>query len=137
MFYESVTTQIRYSFTNVRRDRLDSAGITRILASFNYDLQVYIAKYCTKVGNESVKNTPKACTNRVRIKGNSWLFLTIREMFSLKIRYKNHLPLFGHYFKKLFIVALLLYLLYIKLLIVPQRLFRKTEVEVTNTFNSY
>ena len=40
------------SFTSVRRDRLDLSGITRILAIFNYDLQVYTGKYCTKVGNE-------------------------------------------------------------------------------------
>ena len=40
------------SFTSVRWDRLDLSGITRILARFNYDLQEYIGKYCTKVGND-------------------------------------------------------------------------------------
>ena len=48
---------------------------------------------------EPVKNTPKACTNPVRINGNSWLFMTIREIFFLKLGIKSHLPLPGHYFQ--------------------------------------
>ena len=31
----------------------------------------------------TLKNTPKACTNPIRIKANLWLFLTIREIFSI------------------------------------------------------
>ena len=35
----------------------------------------------------------KSSTNQVRIKGNSWHFLTIREIFSLKLGIKCHIPL--------------------------------------------
>ena len=38
---------------------------------------------------KSVKNTPKACTDPVRIKENLWLFLTIREIFFKKLCIKN------------------------------------------------
>ena len=48
---------------------------------------------------ELVTNTPKACTNPIQIKGNSWLFLTIRKIFSIKLGIKSHLPLLGHYFE--------------------------------------
>ena len=34
----------------------------------------------------------KACTNHVRIQGKSWLFLTMRAIFSLKLGIKSHLP---------------------------------------------
>ena len=38
----------------------------------------------SEILHESVQNTPKASTNHVKIKGISWLYLTIREIFSLK-----------------------------------------------------
>ena len=41
----------------------------------------------------------ESSTNHVRIKGNSWQFLTIREIFSLKLGINCHLPLLEHYFK--------------------------------------
>ena len=40
----------------------------------------------------------ESSTNQVRIKGNSWQFLTIREIFSLKLGIQYHLPLLGYYF---------------------------------------
>ena len=40
-----------------------------------------------------------ASTNQVRIKGNSLQFLTIREIFSLKLGIKCHFPLLGHHFQ--------------------------------------
>ena len=37
--------------------------------------------------------------NQVRIKGTSGQFLTIRDISSLKLGIKGHLPLLGHYFQ--------------------------------------
>ena len=51
----------------------------------NGKIQLRYTKLYWKIRHESVKNTPKASTNQVRIKGNSWQFLTIREIFSLKL----------------------------------------------------
>ena len=48
MFYDSVTTQVRMCC----ECSVGSAGFARILARFHYDLQEFIGKYCTKVGNE-------------------------------------------------------------------------------------
>ena len=39
---------------------------------------------------ELVMNTSKACTNPIRVKGYSWLFLTIREIFSIQLGIKSH-----------------------------------------------
>ena len=51
------------------------------------------------IGVEVQRNTngdTPSSTNRVRTKGNSWLFLTVREIFSLQLGI-SHLPLLGHY----------------------------------------
>ena len=64
------------------------------MVRFSYDIQKCIENYGT-----NGLNTPKTSTNQVRIKGNSWQFLTIRDIFSLKLGIKCHLPLLGHYFK--------------------------------------
>ena len=93
MFYDSVTTQIRQSYEY----SADSAGL------YEYGkIQLRYAKLYWEIRQESVKNTPK----RLRIiyesstkKGNSWQFLTIREIFSLKLGIKCNLPLLGHYFQ--------------------------------------
>ena len=50
------------------------------MVRFSYDMEIR---------HESVKNTPKASTNQIRIKRNSWQFLTIREIFSLKLGIQN------------------------------------------------
>ena len=65
MFYDSVTTEYECS--------TDSARIIRIWLDC-YDIQNCMGKYGTN---------SESTTNRVRIKGNSWQFLTIA-----KIRYK-------------------------------------------------
>ena len=44
---------------------------------------------------ELVMNTSKACTNPIRVKGYSWLFLTIREIFSIQLGIKSHDPCLG------------------------------------------
>ena len=46
------------------------------MVRFSYDN----TKTYWEIRHESVKNTPEASTNHVRIKGNSWKFLTIREV---------------------------------------------------------
>ena len=85
--YDSVTTQIRQSY----ECSADSAGL------YEYGkIQLRYTKMYWEIQQESVKNTPKASTNQIRIKGNSWQFLTIREYFSLKLGIKCHLPLLGH-----------------------------------------
>ena len=48
-----------------------------------------------KILHESVKNMPKASTIHVRIKGNLRLFVTIREIFSLKEGIKAIYPCLG------------------------------------------
>ena len=48
-----------------------------------------------RMNYEAVKNTQKACTNHVRIKAYSWLFLTIPEIFSLKLGIKAIYPCLG------------------------------------------
>ena len=62
----------------------------------------YKSMYC-EIRHESVKDTPKASTNHLRIRYESreisWQFLTIREIFSLKVGIKCHLPLHRHYFQ--------------------------------------
>ena len=45
------------------------------MVRFSYDIQIR---------HESIKNTPEASANHLRIRGNSWQFLTSRETFSLK-----------------------------------------------------
>ena len=45
--------------------------------------------------NELLKKMPKACTNPLRINGNSCLSLTMREIFSIKLGIKRDLPLLG------------------------------------------
>ena len=42
--------------------------------------------------------TQNATTNYVQIKGNSRQFFTIREIFSLRLGLKCHMPLLGYYF---------------------------------------
>ena len=53
---------------------LNRTNVAKILSQFT---RIY-----SEILHESVKNTPKASTNHVRIKINSWLFLTICEIFS-------------------------------------------------------
>ena len=97
MLYDSVTTQIRQSY----ECSADSAGFgydcTNVVR-FSYDIQNCIGKYGTNLLRIH-RNVYESSTNRVRITGNSWLFLTIREIFSLKLGIKCHLPLLGHYFQ--------------------------------------
>ena len=42
--------------------------------------------------------TQNASMNYVQIKDNLWQFFTIREIFSLRLGFKCHLPLLGYYF---------------------------------------
>ena len=45
----------------------------------------------------NVKSTPNACTNRARINKNTWLFLTIRGIFSHDKKAQSVIP--GHQFQ--------------------------------------
>ena len=96
MFYDFVTTQIRYAlrmFGGIGwRFDWNRANIGKI--PLRLEIRTKLGMHC-----ESVKNTPKASTSSVRIKGNPLLFLVIREIFTLKLGIKSHLPLPGHYFK--------------------------------------
>ena len=79
MFKDTVTTQIRYRYdcsAGSAAFGLKSTNIAKIPSRFT--------RIFSEILHESVKNTPMASTNHVRIKGNSWMFLTIREIFSLK-----------------------------------------------------
>ena len=101
MFYDFVTTPIQYALRMFGGIGCifdwNRANIGKIPLRFT---RIHL-EIRTKLGMnyESVKNTPKACTSSARIKGNPWLFLIIREIFSLKLGIKSHLPLLGHYFK--------------------------------------
>ena len=68
------------------------------MVRFSYDIQNCIWKYGTN-RLRIHRSVYESSTNQVRIKGNSWQFLTIREIFSLKLGIKCHLPLLGHYFQ--------------------------------------
>ena len=68
------------------------------MVRFSYDIQNCIGKYGTN-RLRIHRGVYESSTNQLRIKGNSWQFLTIREIFSLKSGIKCHLPLFGHYFQ--------------------------------------
>ena len=69
------------------------------MVRFSYDIQKCIGKYGTN-RLRIHRCLYESSTNQVRIKGNSLQFLTIREIFSLKLGIKCHLPLLGHYFQK-------------------------------------
>ena len=57
----------------------------RLLESHEYaKIPSRFTQIYSEILHESAKNTPKASANHVRIKGKSWLFLTIREIFPLK-----------------------------------------------------
>ena len=68
------------------------------MVRFSYDIHICIGKYSTN-RLRIHRSVYESSTNQVRIKGNSWQFLTIREIFSLKLGIKCHLPLLGHYFQ--------------------------------------
>ena len=79
MFYDSVTTRIRQNY-----GEFGGFGWIR-LGLYEYGkIQLRYTKMFWEIRHESVKNTLKEFTNQVRIKGNLWQFLTIREIFSLK-----------------------------------------------------
>ena len=85
--FMSIRDVLRFCYdrvTNVRQIRLGLYEYGKI--------QLRYTKVYWRIRHESVKDTPKASTNQIRIKGNSWQFLTIRKIFS-------HLALFGHYFQ--------------------------------------
>ena len=65
---------------------------------FSYDIQNCIGEYDTN-RLRIHRSVYESVTNQVRIKGNSWEFLTFREIFSLKLGIKCHLPLLGHNFQ--------------------------------------
>ena len=75
MFYDTVTALRR--FGGIGSIRLESHEYAKIPSRFT---RIY-----SEILHESVKNTPKASTNHVRIKGTSSLFLTIKRVvrFSL------------------------------------------------------
>ena len=85
--YDTDTTELRmfggfgYDYTNMVR--------------FSYDIQNCIRKYGTN-RLRIHRSVYESSTNQVRIKGNSWQFLAIREIFSLKLGIKCHLPQLGH-----------------------------------------
>ena len=68
------------------------------MVRFSYGIQNCIGKYGTN-RLRIHRSVYESSTNQVRIKGNSWQFLTIREIFSLKLGIKCHLPLLGYYFQ--------------------------------------
>ena len=68
------------------------------MVRFSYDIQNCIRKYGTN-GLRIHRSVYESSTNQVRIKGNSWQFLTIREIFSLKLGIKCQLTLLGYYIK--------------------------------------
>ena len=97
MFYDSVTKQIRQSY----ECSADSAGFgldCTNVERFSDDIQKCIGKYDTN-RLRIRRSIYESSTNHVRVKGNSWQFLTIREIFSLQLGIKCHLPLLGHYFQ--------------------------------------
>ena len=68
------------------------------MVGFSYVIPTCIGKY----GRNRLRihrSVYESSTNQVGIKGNSWQFLTIREIFSLKLGIKCHLPLLGHHFQ--------------------------------------
>ena len=76
-FYDTLTTQIRLNndcSAGSAPFGLNRTNITKIPSRFT---RIY-----SGILDEAVKNTPKANTNRVRIKGNSWLFVTKFVRFS-------------------------------------------------------
>ena len=80
MFYDTVTKQIRYRYdcwVGIPWELgLNCTNIAKIPSRFT---RIYL-----EILHDKIKNMQKAGTNHVRIKGNSWLFLTVREIFSLK-----------------------------------------------------
>ena len=68
------------------------------MVRFSYDIQNCFRKYGTN-RLRIHRSVYESSTDQVRIKGNSWQFLTIREIFSLKLGIKCNLPLLGHYFQ--------------------------------------
>ena len=68
------------------------------MVRFSYDIQNCIGKYGTN-RLRIHRSVYESSTNQVRINGNSWQFLAIREIFSLKLGIRCHLPLPGHYFQ--------------------------------------
>ena len=68
------------------------------MVRLGYDIQKCIGKYGTNRLRVH-RSVYESSTNQVRIKGNSCQFLTIREIFSLKLGIKCRLPLLGHYFQ--------------------------------------
>ena len=65
---------------------------------FSNDIQKCIGKYGTN-RLRIPRSIYESSTNQVRIKGNSWQILTIRQIFSIKLGIKCHLTLLGHYFQ--------------------------------------
>ena len=71
------------------------------MVKFSYNIQNCIGKYgtnCLRIH----RSVHESSTNQVQIKGNLWQFLTIREIFSLKLGIKCHLLLLGHDFQNKF-----------------------------------
>ena len=98
------------------------------MVRLSYDVQKCIGKYGTN-RLRIHRRVYESSTNQVRIKGNSWQFLTIREIFSLKLGIKCRLPLLGHYFQNVRRGAAVVLALHLEcqyqLLIVRKRLLRK------------
>ena len=78
VFYDTVTTQIR-----LRYDCSAGSAAFDLIPTNIAKIPSRFTRIYSEILHESVKNTPKASTNHVRINGNLWLFLTIREIFSL------------------------------------------------------
>ena len=66
--------------TNIRGIRLESLKYCQEFTTI-YKNRLRILHERIWISYESVKNMPNACTNQVRLKLNSWLFLTIRGIF--------------------------------------------------------
>ena len=81
-----------------RYDRVENVRRIR-LGLYEYG-KIQLRYICKHVLGNTARNRlrihrsiNKSSTNQVRIKGNSWHFLTIREIFSLKLGIKCHIPL--------------------------------------------
>ena len=80
-----------------RYDRVENVRRIR-LGLYKYG-KIQLRQYKHVLGNTARnrlrihRSINKSSTNQVRIKGNSWHFLTIREIFSLKLGIKCHIPL--------------------------------------------
>ena len=77
----TILLQYRYDkVTNIRGIRLESLKYCQEFTTI-YKNRLRILHERIWISYESVKNMPNVSTNQVRIKLNSWLFLTIRGIF--------------------------------------------------------